>query len=109
MTETARRPDSVRIPQSRVTIELPWASRDALLEQIRHLDSLRDVRKAFEDVGTSRPVDLTQTQKGALIEVIEHWGGEVPGGLTDGLPDGIFELRNALHDDLHDARVEAKD
>jgi hypothetical protein len=94
--------DHVQIPLSRVTIELPSASRDALLEQIKHLNSMRDVRERFGVAGTSEPVRLTQEQKGALITVIEHWGSQVHGGLTDGLPDGIFELRNALHDDLHD-------
>ena len=53
---------------------LPWASRQALLEQLAQLDSMREVRKEFVDVGTSRPVRLTQEQKGGLLEVIEHWG-----------------------------------
>ena len=64
---------------------------------------MREVRKGFVDVGTSRPVRLTQEQKGGLLEVIEHWGSQTPGGLPDGLPTGIFALRIALRDDLHDA------
>ena len=43
-------------------------------------------------MGTSRPVRLTQQQKRALVEVIEVWGSREPGGLTDGLPDGIVAL-----------------
>ena len=62
-----------------------------------------DVRKEFVDVGTSRPVRLTQEQKAGLLEVIEHWGGQASGELPDGLPTGIFALRIALRDDLHDA------
>ena len=95
--------DHVQIALSRGTIALPWASRQALLERLAQLNSLRDVRKKFVDVGMSRPVRLTQQQKGALSEVIEVWGSREPGGLTDGLPDGIVELRNALGADLHDA------
>ena len=48
----------------------------------------------------SRPVWLTQEQKGGLLEVIEHSGSQAPGGLPDELPTGIFALRIALRDDL---------
>ena len=65
-------------------------SRQELLEQFRHLDSMKPVRDAFEAVGTSAPVLLTREQKADLIQVIEHWGSQVAGGLTDGLPEGIF-------------------
>jgi hypothetical protein len=34
----------------------------------------------------------------------ELWGTPTHGGLH-GLPEGMVELRNALHDDLHDARA----
>ena len=98
----ARSIDHVEIPLSRETIELPWASRNALLDEFRHLDSMQPIIKEFEDAGTSRAIRLTRVQKADLIQVIEHWGSQSPGGLTDGLPEGIFRLRNALHDDLHD-------
>jgi hypothetical protein len=55
----ARSTDHVQISLGRETILLPWPSREALLEQLRHLNSMWEVRKAFEDVGTSRPVSLT--------------------------------------------------
>jgi hypothetical protein len=71
---------------------------------MRRLPSAASTIAAFEAVGTSRPVQLTAEQKGLLIEVIEFWGSQVQGGLTDGLPEGIFELRNALHDALHDSK-----
>ena len=93
--------DRVEIPLSRETINLPWPSRDALLEQLQHLDSMWEVRKAFEDVGTSRPVPLTQQQKSDLLQLIVHWAEAEEG--YDRLPEGIFDLRNALHDDLQDA------
>ena len=44
---------------------------------------------------------LAQEQKGELLGVIEFWARQVPGGYPE-LPDGIYELRNALTDDLHD-------
>lgn len=95
--------DEIRIPLSRTVVALPWESRQQLLEEMRHLDSANPIITEFQAVGTTRPVKLTAEQKGLLITVIEHWGSQVRGGLTDGLPPGVFELRNALHDDLHDA------
>ena len=94
--------DRVTIPLSRETITLSWDTRTALLEQMKHLDSCRPIRDAFDAVGATRPVRLTHEQKSTLITVIEHWGSQVRGGLVDGLPEGLFDLRNALHDDLHD-------
>lgn len=102
---TERRIDQVQISLSRGTIELPWDSREQLLEQFRHLDSLRAAREAFEAVGTSQPVSLTREDRGGLIQVIEVWASQTHGGF-EGLPEGIFELRNALHDDLHDTTNE---
>jgi hypothetical protein len=99
----ARSIHHVEIPLGRETIRMPWGSRAALMEQLKHLDSMYDLRQAFENVGTSRPVPLTQEQKHNLLQVIVHWAGEEGG--YDGLPEGIFDLRNALHDDLHDAEA----
>src|SRR5215831_7154431 len=96
-----RRIDIVRIPLSRETIELPWESREALLAQFAHLDSMRSTHKAFTDVGTSEPVRLTREQKADVLRVINFWSEQVEGGLP-ALADGIFDLRNTLADDLHD-------
>jgi len=49
-------------------------------------------------------VQLTLEQKGELLRVIEHGAQQTVGGF-DALPEGIFELRNALHDDLYDANA----
>jgi hypothetical protein len=84
---------------------MSWDTRMRLLDEMRHLDSMRPVREAFEAfkaVGASRPVRLTLDQKGGLLEVIEFWMNQVG---VDQLPEGVFDQRNALHDDLHDAMV----
>jgi hypothetical protein len=74
---------------------LPWASRTALLDEIRHLESAKPIVDAFEAVGTSRPVTLTPEQKGVLIELIEFWATQTRVG-PRGLAEGLEELRNAL-------------
>jgi hypothetical protein len=96
------RDDHVRVPLSRGTIVLPWASREALLGELRRLDAGDDVGQAFADAKAPAPVMLTRTQKSGLIRAIEEWGTRVDGGSTGGLPPGIVELRDALQDDLDD-------
>jgi hypothetical protein len=59
---------------------------------------------AFEAVGVSRPVVLTREQKGLLVESIDFWGNQTHGGLRE-LPEGLYVLRNSLHDDLQDAET----
>ena len=73
-----------------------------MLDQFSHVDSLRSLRQAFYRVGASQPVTLSRKEKGELLEVIEFWAEQTRGGYYPELPEGIFELRNALHDDLHD-------
>lgn len=92
--------DRVQVTLSRGPVELPWDSRDALLDQFLHLDSMKPILDAFEAVGASTPVKLTQEQKSDLLGVIEFWMNQVG---QPQLPAGVFELRNALHD-LHDAQ-----
>jgi hypothetical protein len=99
-----RHNDRVRIALGRGIVELPWASRAALLNEIRNLESAKPIVDAFEAVGTSRPITLAPEQKGLLIELIESWGTYTRFALK-GLPEGPFELRNVLHDDLHDAQT----
>jgi hypothetical protein len=97
-----RRIDRVQVALSRETITLPWDTREQLLKQIQNLEALRDLREAFETVGTTQPVKLTVEQKGLLLDALEFWSTTRPGGLHE-LPEGLFELRNALTDDLHRA------
>jgi hypothetical protein len=104
-----RRIDEVRIELPAGLVSIPWSSREALLEQLQARGAIADVpelRHVFLAVGTSRPVCLTDPQKLALRKVITFWANEVGGSYHD-LPEGIHELRNALHDDLHKVGVEA--
>jgi hypothetical protein len=95
-----RRVEEVRIELRGGMVSIPWSSRDALLEQLETRDSIidvPDVRDAFLAAGTSRPVRLTDPQRLALRKVITFWANET-GGSYDDLPEGIHDLRNALHD-----------
>lgn len=100
--------DEVRIALRRGIVSIPSSSRDALLEQLRDQDSMSDVRDAFEAVGTTQPVRLTDPQKLGLRNVITFWANQI-GGSYDDLPEGIYALRNALQDDLPHVDVEASD
>jgi hypothetical protein len=101
-----RRIAEVRIALRRGIVSIPWSSRDALLERLRNLETMNDVRDAFRAVGTTRPVRLTGPQKAGLLNVITFWADQTDGGYDD-LPEGIYDLRNALHDDLHHVGDEA--
>jgi len=96
---TPGRLNQVTIAYSRGRVVIPWSSRDALLDEIRHLESAANVRKAFEAVGASRAVVFDTYDKQLLVQAIGVWSGNVT---VDGLPEGVWELRNALVDDLHD-------
>jgi hypothetical protein len=95
--------NTVQVSTSRGIVAMPWASREALLAEFSHLDSMRQVREKFDVVGTTRPVELTTAEKGNVVACIDFWSSQIAGGY-ERMPDGLFELRNALHDDLHDAQ-----
>ena len=93
-----------RIEQVRIQLStgdpvvISWDSRQALLAEM-HLLSMQPTRKAFHDVGTSEPVNLTPEQKGDVITVLESMAEDVAGSDVD-LSDDLFELRNALRIDV---------
>jgi hypothetical protein len=92
--------DRVLVTTRRATTPIPWASRDALVERMRHLDSAGPTRDAFLNVGASRPAELTPAQEELLFTVIDDWARDAGG--KDELPPGIWDLRNALVDEFHD-------
>ena len=103
-----RRIDEVRIELRSGIVSIPWSARDALLEQLGKRDSMtevRDVRDAFLADGTTQPVRLTDPQKLGLRNVITFWANRT-GGSYDDLPEGIYDLRNALQGDLQHVGVE---
>jgi hypothetical protein len=111
---TDRRIDRVTIAGSReaTTVTIPWESRQALFARLRPtgrddgiaadperaLEVILDdeIVRAFEAAGTSAPVRLTKLAKRRLLEVCAAWLDEVS---IPRLPEGIFELRNALEDE----------
>jgi hypothetical protein len=103
-----RRTDEVRIALHRGIVTIPRSSREALLERFHDLRTMHDVHDAFRAGGTTKPVRLTDPQKALLLNIITFWADQTDGGY-DNLPEGIYDLRNALHDDLHHVGVEAPD
>ena len=72
------------------------------------LEGMHDLRDAFLDVADHAAVCLSEVQKAGLLNVISFWANEMDDGY-DGLPEGVYELRNALHDDLHHVGVDVSD
>jgi hypothetical protein len=90
------RPNRVEVTTARGTTLVPWASRQALLDRLAHVDGADETRLAFEAVGTTSPVILTLDQQGVVVRAIDEWSTEIDG--PDGLPDGLAELHEALAD-----------
>jgi hypothetical protein len=80
-------------------VTLSWEARDRLVAELRHLESLSDVTADFENARASRTVVIPQELGTAVARVIESIGSNSSGGLR-GLEGGLFELRNALRDEL---------
>jgi hypothetical protein len=109
LTAMPERVDHITVKLSTEDITLGWETRRALLaklgEQQHPLgehDVGRAIRKAFDDVGASRPVTLKRDEKTYLLKLLEQWSLDTVGGF-DAMSAELFALRNALIDDLHDA------
>ncbi len=90
----------VTVTYTRGTVALPRASCDALLAEMPRLDSAASARRRFEALGASARVRLETDEVQTVLDVVEVWMRDVG---RDGLPEGVFELRNALLDDLNDS------
>jgi hypothetical protein len=91
-----QRLDRVRIVCPQGIFAIPGRSRDALLDQIRHLESAAEVRNAFVTDGASRPVTLSGEDVAVLSGVLETWARKSG---AQQLPPGLWELRNGLQED----------
>ena len=90
----------VQLARRREPFELPWDSRDKLLNEIRQRESAQPIVDAFENAGASRPVTFTLEQKAQLFDLLEAWANRVS---ISELPAVVWDLRCSLADDLHDA------
>src|SRR4051794_24763614 len=79
------------------SVELPWGSRERLLDEINSLEGTEQVVSAFTAVGASAPVNLGRTEKVLLVEMIDRWAADIG---TEQLPVGVWDLKCALVDDL---------
>ena len=89
--------DCVTITLRGDAIELPWDSREQLIEEMASLEGTEQVVRAFIAVGASAPVRLGRPEKELLIAMIDRWATDID---VDELPTGVWDLRCALVDDL---------
>ena len=88
---------TIKIPLSRGVVEVLWESRQELLTQIRHLEA---PTAAFMPVPAASLISLTRNDKVLLLQAIDAWAKTA--GSPAELPADMWELRNALFDDLVD-------
>jgi hypothetical protein len=79
---------------------ISWAAREELVRRLDARDGGASAAKAFRDVGASRPARFTIDEKEQLAIVLDEWMRYADRDLR---PEGVFELRSALANDLHDA------
>jgi hypothetical protein len=80
-------------------VRLPWRSRELLLRKLRTMPDAEGIVTAFEAGGATTPVELDAEQKLVLYGVLDDRS------FTTGfheLPEGFYELRNALSDEAAD-------
>ena len=98
-------PVCVTVELRRRDVMLPWNTRDALLAALREHPRGGDgpageIRRAIEDIPATSPVLLTLEHKLYLLRVLGEWS---TGRRLRRDASGLFELRDALMDELRDA------
>jgi hypothetical protein len=77
---------------------ISWETHEEILARLTPAQAA--VGDAFRAVAASSPVRFTIDEKEQLLIAIDEWMRDVG---SDRLPDGVFDLRSALINDLHDA------
>jgi hypothetical protein len=92
--------DIFRLHPSLGPVELPWESRKALLDRLSGIAGTEGIREEFTAAGSTRPVELGRPEVELLVGILHSWA--LFGGVRR-LPPGIWDLHNALNDDLRAA------
>lgn len=71
-----------------------------LLRKRRGVGEAAGIRACFDAIGASRPVELSQGQRIELLIVLEEFMHDRD---VDSIAPGLYELRNALWDEVHEA------
>ena len=96
----ARANQRTQVAFSREVVLVDWDARHELLERMRRRLAIEGIVEVFEAAGTSAPVKLSAADKRLFLAELDAWLNEVG---KPGLPEGIWELRNAVARDLGDA------
>ena len=94
----SERLDRVQVETRYGSVVISWAAREAILDELRGLESARGAVAAFEAVGASRPVELDQEGKSAVLDAIVAIADKGAG--YHRIQPGLFRLRAQLRDEL---------
>jgi hypothetical protein len=92
--------DQVPVAINGGEITLTWDTRQALMRRLLHIQETARLRASFDAVGATRPVELNQGQRNALLSALENWSRD---GSYEPMPKELTLLRAALADDLNEA------
>jgi hypothetical protein len=81
---------------------IPWSDRQALTRRLQHVKAHNRIRSAFDAVGATRRVELTNVQRSKLLYVLDEWSLGLD-RYDEPMPEVFDTLRFVLRLDLHDA------
>jgi hypothetical protein len=88
--------DKITIALEQGDVSLTWATREALLARLQHIQESSSLRAMFDAVGVTRPVELNPAQRATLLGLLDEWSRDD----QETLPTELDDLRDALRDDL---------
>jgi hypothetical protein len=84
-------------------VTISWTTRDELVKRLRELEAGSSAVRAFEAVGATRPVVLSEPEGvNAVLKAIESWAWDA-GGVEE-LDEDVVGLRELLYAHLGDDR-----
>jgi hypothetical protein len=92
----------VAVALTRGPVTLTWNERESicwLLRKRRDVDEAAEIRASFDAVGAFLPVELSYRQRIELLIVLEEFMHDRE---PESIAPGLYELRNALWEELHD-------
>jgi len=89
--------DTIEVATPKGPVTLEWVVRDQLIRKLQDHPPLEPVVRDFVNAGATRPVEIPEGLTSRVVVVIDDWMAGLPEG-RQGLPPGVWKLRNALVD-----------
>jgi hypothetical protein len=96
----------VAVALNQGTMTVSWASRQALMRRLQHVQENARLRATFSAGEATLRVQLRPGQRNALLRALEAWSLDRNG--YEPIPQDLLDLRNALIADVHGSFLEGR-